>query len=666
MKLKYELAPQTRKKLEDAYFVGKLASMDDIEGINHYQDSVFWKDEYRDDVQFLIKCLSPIPEELSSQFAYTNKIMTGSTRSSVNVRKLDEMIRFNSTPDIEKVSSIRDLFKDKLIVFTLKPIATNVYVELHKVEDIIPSEKGYSIIPGPEIAIHEAKQDIERKLVETGRAIKLPKYPDFFESPELIYVDNTLYRTTLTNGPSATSYVQKSHTPVTSLDMAGHFIEMVDTRVDKYLYFIDYNKLLQIRDDMEDRGINLNNEVEKRIVAKKEEDKVEDQVQETEAVDLEKQMEPSKEEELHFIHRLKTNAKKRERYYEEIDLFSFHISAKTNLITVIGGMSGTGKSQLAQIYGDTLGLTREKQRFLMIPISPSYREPNDILGYLNPTTGIYHESETGLISMLLEAEENPNQIYMCVFDEMNLARVEHYFSPFISLLEADKNKRYLSLFSDNSHCVNKPYKPKIKIGDNIIFVGTVNFDETTNNFSDRLLDRTNVITPTKISFKEARKIATSKPESGSTVGEKEIDTQLYRSEWGSGSTSDGLTKLEEHEVDVLDDFHLMIQQQDTQKGVSFRVAESVGTFLSKIPHRKDGELMIERKIAFDLQLKQRVLTKIQGLESFVGPLVGTEEEEGSLMKYLKERDEQEEYSFKHSIKLLESKRKELIDNGFVI
>ena len=168
-------------------------------------------------------------------------------------------------------------------------------------------------------------------------------------------------------------------------------------------------------------------------------------------------------------------------------------------------MSGTGKSQLAKLYGETMGLQYGNE-LLMIPVSPSYHEPNDILGYLNPTTGVYYESETGLVDLLLKAQESPEQMFMVIFDEMNLSQVEHWFSPFISLLEVEEKNRYLNLFNENSYCVNPKYKSKIKIGDNVIFVGTVNFDETSKDFSDRLLDRTNVIVPTKMTFKESMDI----------------------------------------------------------------------------------------------------------------------------------------------------------------
>ncbi len=93
---------------------------------------------------------------------------------------------------------------------------------------------------------------------------------------------------------------------------------------------------------------------------------------------------------------------------------------------------------------------------------------------------------------------------MVVFDEMNLGQVEHYFSDFISVLEAPKGRRKLKLFSEKSICHQEEYKNGIEIGENVLFIGTANFDETTKEFSNRLLDRANVLILEKKGFIEAK------------------------------------------------------------------------------------------------------------------------------------------------------------------
>ncbi|WP_349407251.1 hypothetical protein, partial [Clostridium perfringens] len=58
---------------------------------------------------------------------------------------------------------------------------------------------------------------------------------------------------------------------------------------------------------------------------------------------------------------------------------------------------------------------------------------------------------------------------------------------------------------EDSICHNKnKYKSKIRVGNNVLFIGTVNLDETTRDLSDRVLDRANVITLKKRSFSELK------------------------------------------------------------------------------------------------------------------------------------------------------------------
>ena len=70
------------------------------------------------------------------------------------------------------------------------------------------------------------------------------------------------------------------------------------------------------------------------------------------------------------------------------------------------------------------------------------------------------------------------------------------FSQFLSLLERPENQRELQLYDSQyaGQLYNSAtYPSKIIIGDNIRFIGTVNIDESTYHFSDKVLDRANVI-----------------------------------------------------------------------------------------------------------------------------------------------------------------------------
>jgi len=663
VKLKRRLNPEIQRKLDDAFFVGRLVTEDELALTPNFYEPVEYQGELQDYIQFHIKCLSPIPHELSKQFFYSNDIFTGSTASDNNYEKFREWIRIDYLPHVEVKEKIFECFQDKLIVFQLSCYNDYINVELVQVENIQPAAGGYTPIPGPQLRLDETKSDFENKLSGDRRPIVLKYYPSLFELPEFIYYQGTLYHVALKTNLNATTYSQEEGVDVLYLEhMEGVFSNMVDARVDDLLYFVqtDALKTLKARFEQEANSLSRKLTVGETATQPGTADVVQGDY--SDAALTSRYV--FNESEWHFLNLLKTNARKKALFFQDEDLIAFHISVKTNMLSIIGGMSGTGKSQLAQLYGETMGLTYGKE-LLLIPVSPSYHEPNDVLGYYNPTTGIYHESETGLVRLLLEAEAHPERMYMVVFDEMNLSQVEHWFSPFISLLEVDPDKRYLTLFHADSRFHDEMYKPKVKIGDNVIFVGTVNFDDTTKEFSDRLLDRTNVIRPSKLTFREAYKIVSTFDDT-SKFQTMEVSAKMFREEWVSGTPS--LNSLTEAELTFLDELHTLLNNDDSQKGVSFRVVLGIAGYLSNIPVNPDGLLMISRGQAFDRQVEQRILTKIKGFESFVTPLVGSysgdEYIEGDIMKLIRSELGQKVSTFERSANALKRKAKELMLYGF--
>lgn len=662
MKLENPINFEVVRKLREAYFVGRLVYEDELAATLIEEPVKI--DEHNGHTQFYIKCLSEIPESITQHFVYSNKIMTGTTGSPNNEQKLDALFDRPLTFP-EKKDKITEALKDKLIIFQISPTKTFCYIEIVKIENIAPESNAYSVIPGLEISLGETRSDIEGKLI-TGRPIVLPDYPHILSTPEFVIHDDVLYQVALKTSQNPTTYLHDHNEAIKYLDLSETLPDYVVARVDDKLYVVDKETSFNLVDQMNDEGINLNVELEQREAAREvsattvitapSHETQEETEEESPDIDLKHH-----KSEMAFLRTLKENARKRGLYYEDIDLYTFHVSVKTDLLTILGGLSGTGKSQLAYLYGETLGL-EDNRELLMIPISPSYHEPNDILGYLNPNTGVYHESETGLVSLLQAAEQQSDRLFMCIFDEANLSQVEHWFSPFISLLERDDTNRHLKLFSHSSHCVNG-YRPEINVLDNIIFTGTVNFDETTKSFSDRLLDRANLIMPHKMTFAQSRNM----PYTIGNMTPCSVSKQDFRNQWVQSDV--GLTFLTEREAQILDRIHQNLCNHDPQKGVSFRVALGIVNFLANIPLDEQGKPLIPRSVAFDIQVKQRILTKIKGLESFVGPLVGylTDDghyEDGIVTQLLRSPEAQQVSSFTQSIAMLKSKAKELMYNGF--
>ncbi len=191
--------------------------------------------------------------------------------------------------------------------------------------------------------------------------------------------------------------------------------------------------------------------------------------------------------------------------YPDRTVRAFHTALKINdysQLTVLAGVSGTGKSLLPRRYAEAMGIN-----FLQIAVEPRWDSPQDLLGFYNYVEKRYRA--TDLARMLVQLDpydtsgfgdgSRQDHMALVLLDEMNLARVEYYFSEFLSRLEArpkfgDANdatkrndaripldirglKQSLSLFP--SH--------------NILFAGTMNDDESTQALSDKVLDRGNVM-----------------------------------------------------------------------------------------------------------------------------------------------------------------------------
>lgn len=664
MRLSSRLNPLVENKLKDAYFVGRLVNDTEL-AVTLMDKPIRYLGENNEEIQFYIKCLSPIPNEVSSHFLYPNNILTGNTRSKKNIKIFNELINYQNLFFYERLDKVKELLENKLIVFQLDPKPEFLYVDIVKIENIEPKSK-YAIIPGPFLKSDETVIDFERKLVKKNLPIVLKNYPNIFDTPEFLYLDGMIYSVSLNKTNNPATYTQSESGEVKYLK-DDKIAEIVDVRIDSDLYFIPFDELLNLRDKIYDSGKDLLERViSENVLEEDDDDEMKNDQQENgqpvAAGVFDK-------DEIEFLDRLINKANLQYHlYYTKQDIYSFHVSAKTNMLTIIGGMSGTGKTQLAKIYGETLGLEFGKS-LKIIPISPSYQEPNDILGFLNPSTGIYHESETGLVSLLLEAERHPDRLYMVIFDEMNLSQVEHWFSPFISLLELDEDERYLTIFNEKDRCINEYYKPRIKINNNIIFVGTVNFDETTKSFSDRLLDRANVIYPKKIKFADIKRDYKSN-EKGKFIKSLNVVAKAYRKNWINTNFNDPFEVLTEDELSLLDDIHELLQSFDKQKGVSFRTINGIANFIKNIPIDKNDQGLISRREAFDLQVLQRILSKIKGIDTFVRPIIGIyhseeEYETGKLLEILQSEKAKRVSDFTQSIEVIKQKAKELMVYGYV-
>lgn len=181
--------------------------------------------------------------------------------------------------------------------------------------------------------------------------------------------------------------------------------------------------------------------------------------------------------------------------YEPQDIVRFHTSVKSGGFTLLGGAPGSGKSTLASLYSKALGggLANDQgdTRYLTVDVNPSWIDPNDVLGYWNLNVA-YSCASSGLVPFLRKAAECKEVRLVCM-EEMNLARVEHYFSNFIQLMSRKPEDRVLLGVPADESDKWKPDNARLLLPMNVRFVGTNNFDETTQRFSARFYDRCNYI-----------------------------------------------------------------------------------------------------------------------------------------------------------------------------
>ncbi|MDH4422447.1 MULTISPECIES: AAA family ATPase [Bacillus] len=568
---------------------------------------------------FFVQCLSPVPFTLQEQFKNEHYVFEGLCSNKKNEKIFLELKK-------------RKLEK-QLVMFRLYYERGNVYVELICTEEPREIATGYKMIPAPKVSDYKKGESLERKLSKGYLSFLMPKFPKDFEPPELLWHNGRLYgNISLKSSISSIAYFEQN-------------------RECKYIEFNDWMKHVEIA--VEDQLYFVSDQVygqlKKRIIE-------EGKLVEIEDIKVQKDEWEWDERELSFLQYVQNMVRNKGLYLDETDIYNFHISVKTNMLTILGGIPGVGKSRFVQAYAEALGL-HYGEELVWIPISPSYQEPHDLLGYLHPN-GTFIESETKLVRALMKAKENQNQLYIIVFDEMNMSHIEHWFTPFLSVLQLEQKNRMLNLY-EGAQGVENEIPSTIEIGENIIFVGTVNFDETTKELSDRLLDRTNLITLQKIPFCEmgiAQEKVVLQPPLKVTAGE-------FRINWIRNKAM--IEVFSEEELELLDKLHAVLSSHDTSKGISFRCANAIATYLQNIPFQNNHSYMISREEGFDLQIKQRVLTKLRGTEMTVGSLLSEEVKRGAtLVPLLQSPLANRVSTFEHSLAYIREKRRELELYGY--
>ena len=177
--------------------------------------------------------------------------------------------------------------------------------------------------------------------------------------------------------------------------------------------------------------------------------------------------------------------------YSVEDIATFVAGLGSTRLSILQGMSGTGKTSLPKIFSEAIMGNCD-----IVEVESSWRDKNELLGYYNEFSRCYTPKK--FTQALYKAKLNPEVMTFIVLDEMNLSRIEYYFSDFLSLMENEEDKREIKLLNvslkrieggKTYHYLGLSEGHTLKIPNNIWFIGTANRDESTFEISDKVYDR---------------------------------------------------------------------------------------------------------------------------------------------------------------------------------
>jgi energy-coupling factor transporter ATP-binding protein EcfA2 len=244
-----------------------------------------------------------------------------------------------------------------------------------------------------------------------------------------------------------------------------------------------------------------------------------------------------------------------------------------------------------------------KKQVCMVAVGADWTNREPLLGYPNALNeGKYVRPESGVLDVILAAQDDSKNPYFLILDEMNMSHVERYFADFLSAMESVNST--ISLHSGDKEWSGVP--SKVTLPKNLFIIGTVNVDETTYMFSPKVLDRANVI-----------EFTVSKEQMNEYLRDSSISLDMKGLN-GKGAhmaqnfVDAALSKISETEkAEGLND-KLMPFFNDLQKvGAEFgyRTASEVSRFIS-IYDSMNG--VIDDNGAIDAAIVQKLLPKLHG------------------------------------------------------
>jgi len=254
-------------------------------------------------------------------------------------------------------------------------------------------------------------------------------------------------------------------------------------------------------------------------------------------------------------------------------------------------------------------------RVAFISVRADWTDNRSMLGYYNPLTETYVPTE--LLRLLLHATTHLDEPHFVILDEMNLAKVEYYFSDFLSGMESgtevalhDAGENVAAEVQGHELLIPE----RIRIPANLLFTGTVNVDETTFMFSPKVLDRANVIQFHAVDLKGYRREGVlAAGNDGFTLPAAVQLEQLLKTEPARRSD---YVDLSAASYGCLETMNEILEVHHLHFG--YRVANEIARYLGLTEKYLDKEAVPR---ALDLQIQQKILPKFVGNRAKLeGPL----------------------------------------------
>lgn len=300
--------------------------------------------------------------------------------------------------------------------------------------------------------------------------------------------------------------------------------------------------------------------------------------------------------------------------YDSNLIENFYLSLKAKPFVLLAGTSGTGKTRLARLFAEAIGAF-DDGRYLQVAVKPDWSDSTDLFGHVNLDNDFVPGA---IIDFVKKAAEDKNNLpYILCLDEMNLARVEYYLSDFLSVIETRD--------WDGEHIITDKLVPKIcysgngdatgkyadlRLPENLYIVGTVNMDETTFPFSKKVLDRANTIEFSYVDFSLGDGIESSDAEK-ILVGNGFLRADYLRLQNDCGEQWETVKKINDRLISINE----ILKAGDAHFG--YRMRDEIIFYML---YREKYDLITEKE-AFDNQIMQKILPRIQGSSEAVANLL---------------------------------------------